>query len=311
MRIAVMGAGAVGSYYGGMLALAGHEVTLIVRAPHADAIARAGGLVLERPGSRETVSVTAAVDATGVRGADLVLFCVKSTDTEQAGTRMAGHLAPDATVLCLQNGVDNAARLQPLLRAKVQPAVVYVASEMAGPGHVRYLGGGDLVVGHKPCGERVAALFREASLGVRVAPDIHRELWTKLTVNCAYNALSAILQLPYGRMVETAGVECAMQAVVAECLAVARGLGIELPQDLWTSVRAVASRAPNQLSSTAWDLRRGKPSEIDHLNGFVLRKAQELGKSAPTNHLLHTLVKATEEQACPAHVRKGASGQSC
>src|SRR5258706_10709632 len=146
MRIAVMGAGAVGCYYGGMLARAGHAVTLIGRARHVDALRRAG-LLLGTQSFRAHVPVQASTEASAVRGATLVLCCVKSTDTEAAAADLAAHLEPDALVLSLQNGVDNAERLQALLRQRVAPAVVYVAAEMAGPGHVRPHGRGELVIG--------------------------------------------------------------------------------------------------------------------------------------------------------------------
>ena len=122
MKIAVMGAGAVGCYYGGMLARAGHEVTLIARAHHATAI-NASGLLLETQAFTQRVRVAASTDASAVRGAQWVLFCVKSTDTESAGRALAPHLAEGAVVLSLQNGVDNAERLQATIGHPVIPAV--------------------------------------------------------------------------------------------------------------------------------------------------------------------------------------------
>lgn len=295
MRIAVMGAGAVGSYYGGMLARAGHAVTLITRPQHVEQI-QSRGLLLETGSAPEHVALSAATDASGARGAELVLFCVKSTDTGRAGAELAGHLESDASVLCLQNGVDNATRLEPVVRRRVEAAVVYAASEMAGPGHVRYRGGGELVLGRSSLGESIAALFEGAGLPVRLTDDISAALWAKLIVNCAYNALSAITQLPYGKMVQAEGVESVMQAAVAECMAVAKAAQVDVAQDIWTRVRAVASGAPAQYSSTAQDVRLGKLTEIDFLNGFVVRKGRELGLETPVNHVLHTLVKALESR---------------
>src|SRR5437867_423989 len=132
MRIAVMGAGAVGCYYGGMLARAGHAVTLLGRAQHVDAVRR-DGLLLDTQPFQARVPMQASTDTRAVQGEELVLFCVKSIDTENAAAAIAPHLEPDALVLSLQNGVDNAERLQSVLRQEVAPAVVYVASEMAGP----------------------------------------------------------------------------------------------------------------------------------------------------------------------------------
>ena len=139
MKVAVMGAGAVGCYYGAMLARAGHEVVLIGRAQHVQAVER-DGLRLQTRQFDERIGpprIRASVDPAAVAGAQLVLFCVKSPDTESAGASIGPHLAADALVLALQNGVDNAERLRGAIAQEVAAAVVYVATEMAGPGHVR------------------------------------------------------------------------------------------------------------------------------------------------------------------------------
>ncbi|MBC7548860.1 MAG: NAD(P)-binding domain-containing protein, partial [Polaromonas sp.] len=146
LTIAVMGAGAVGCYYGGMLARAGHQVVLIARPSHAEAVMQ-HGLRLQTTTFDEHVSLSASTEVSALQSANLVLFCVKSPDTEATGVLMRPHLAPGALVLCLQNGVDNADRLRPVLPDHtVAAAVVYVATEMAGAGHVRHHGRGELVM---------------------------------------------------------------------------------------------------------------------------------------------------------------------
>jgi 2-dehydropantoate 2-reductase len=294
MKIAVMGAGAVGCYYGGMLGRAGHEVTLIGRAAHVEAVRR-GGLLLQTREFEERVPVRASERADAVRGAQLVFFCVKSTDTETAGAEMAPYLDAGALVLSLQNGFDNAARLQKLVRSRVAPAVVYVATEMAGPGHVRHHGRGELVVAPEVAGE-VAAAFGAAGVPLQPSDNVAGALWMKLIVNCAYNALSAITQLPYGRLVQGEGIEAVMRDVVDECLAVGRAADIAVPGDAHDTVRRLAATMPTQYSSTAQDLSRGKRSEIDHLNGYVVRRGAELGVATPVNRTLHALVKLMEKR---------------
>jgi 2-dehydropantoate 2-reductase len=298
MRIAVLGAGAVGGYYGGMLARAGHELTLIGRAPHVAAL-RAGGLRLQTAGFDERVPVQASEDAAAARGAELVLCCVKSTGTEAAGRDLAPHLAAQARVWSLQNGVDNAARLQQVLGHEVQAAVVYVAAEMAGPGHVRHHGRGELVIGPAPDSARLAALFGAAGIPVQVSDNVVGALWAKLVLNCAYNALSAITRQPYGRLVDAPGVPRLLRDVMDECLAVAQADGVRVPGDTWEEVLRIARTMPAQFSSTAQDLARGRPSEIDHLNGYVVRRAAALGRAAPLNHALLTLVRLLEAGAPP------------
>jgi len=294
MKTAVMGAGAVGCYYGGMLARAGHAVTLIGRPQHVEAVRREG-LFLETQSFKEHVPMEASTAASGARNAELVLFCVKSTDTESAAKALAPHLERDALVLSLQNGVDNIERLRAVLQQEMAPAAVYVATEMAGPGHVRHHGRGELVIGATT--RDIAAAFTAAGVPVKISDNVMGALWEKLVLNCAYNALSAISQLPYGRLVQGEGVEAVMRDVVAECLAVARGAGVTLPAGIWEAVQRIARTMPTQLSSTAQDLARGKRSEIDHLNGYVVRKGETLGIATPANRVLHALVKLLEGQA--------------
>ena len=295
MKIAVMGAGAVGCYYGGMLARAGNAVVLVGRPQHVAAIER-DGLLLDTQTFREHVALAAATDAGGVAGAQLVLCCVKSTDTAAAAAAMAPHLAADAIILSLQNGVDNADRLQAALGREVLPAVVYVATEMAGPGHVKHHGRGELVIGPSPHSAELVALFAAAGVPVQISDNVAGALWTKLIINCAWNALSAITQLPYGRVAAGAGIDQVMRDIVAECLAVAQAAGVTLPGDIHQAVADIARSMPGQLSSTAQDLARGKRSEIDHLNGYVLRRGEALGIATPVNRALHALVRLLEDQ---------------
>jgi 2-dehydropantoate 2-reductase len=289
-----MGAGAVGCYYGAMLARAGHTVVLVGRPAHVEAVA-ARGLRLETRAFDDHVPLAASTDASAVRGADLVLFCVKSTDTEAAAAQIGPHLAPGALVLTLQNGVDNDARVRAVLPAhEVAAAVVYVATEMAGPGHVKHHGRGELVIAPSRRSEEVARQLEAAGVPTQISDNVRGALWAKLILNCAYNALSAITQLPYGVLSQGRGVGEVLRDVVAECLAVAKAEGVEVPGDTAAAVRGIAQTMPSQYSSTAQDLARGKLSEIDHLNGLVVRRGEALGVPTPANRVLFVLVKLLE-----------------
>lgn len=293
MKIAVMGAGAVGCYYGGMLARAGHAVTLIGRARHVEAVRRQG-LLLDTQSFKAYVPLDASTEPSAVRDASLVLFCVKSTDTEAAAAAMRPHLKPDAFILTLQNGIDNAERLRAVLVQEVAPAAVYVASEMAEAGHVKHHGRGELVIGPSASSEEIARAFVDAGVPTQVSDNVAGALWAKLILNCAYNALSAISQLPYGRLVQAPGVEAVMHDAVRECLEVARASAVTLPDDVWGAVQRIAQTMPDQFSSTAQDLALGRRSEIDFLNGHVVRQGEALGVPTPVNRVLHTLVKLME-----------------
>ncbi len=295
LRIAVMGAGAVGCYFGALLARACHAVTLIGRQAHVEAI-HAHGLRLQTAALDEYVPMAADTAPAAVRGADVVLFCVKSTDTEDAARQIRPHLAPGALVLTLQNGVDNDERVRAVL-GDVHPvaaAVVYVATEMAGPGHVRHHGRGELVIAPSPASATVVQQFSAAGIATEASDNVRGALWAKLVINCAYNALSALSQQPYGRLVQTPGVADVIEDVVAECLAVAEADGIRLPGDVRAAVRGIVATMPGQLSSTAQDLARGRPSEIDHLNGYVVQRGKVLGVATPVNQALRVLVKMVE-----------------
>lgn len=301
IRLAVLGAGAVGCYFGGMLARGGHEVTLIGRPVHVEEF-KARGLRFEGLSFDETIPVKASTEASAVRGCRLVLFCVKSNDTEAAATQIAPHLDADALVVNLQNGVDNTERIQARVAQPVIPAVVYVATEMAGPGHLKHHGRGDLVVGDPDGslpGGALAQLqrwFEAAGVPVAVSANVLGELWAKLVVNCAYNAVSAITQLPYGKMIEGAGVRELMRDVVEEALALARASGVAMAPDMLARTYRIAEAMPTQYSSTAQDLARGKPTEIEHLNGFVVRRGAALGVPTPVNRALYALVRLLESK---------------
>jgi len=303
----VVGAGAVGSFFGSMLARAGHPVTLIARPAHVEAIERAG-LRLQMAGRVDAIRTAASTDIGSVRGADLVLFCVKSTDTESVAREMAPHLADGALVLSLQNGVENAATIARHVRQTVVPAVVYVATAMPEPGLVSHHGRGDLVIG--PIDAKAAQdatqaarlqalveLFATAQVPVRISADVMAELWSKLMVNCAYNAISGIAQASYGKLTALGPVRELQEAVVREVVALAEAEGVNLPlAPALEAMRKIADAMPAQLSSTAQDMARGKPSEIDHLNGFVARRGAALGVATPANQALHALVRLLESE---------------
>jgi 2-dehydropantoate 2-reductase len=165
---------------------------------------------------------------------------------------------------------------------------------MAGPGHVKHHGRGELVVGPTTLSDEQTQQFVAAGIPILVSDNVAGALWSKLILNCAYNALSAITQAPYGTLWQAEGVQPVMRDVVAECLAVADAEGIVIPEDAWGNIVRIAETMPAQLSSTAQDLARKKRSEIDHLNGYVVRKGAAKGIATPVNRTLHTVVKMME-----------------
>jgi 2-dehydropantoate 2-reductase len=304
-RVAVVGAGAVGGYFGGMLARAGAPVTLIGRPAHVDVWIR-DGLRLESVNFDERIAVAASTDVAAAQGADLILFSVKSQHTEETGRQLARHVRDGATIVTLQNGVDNVERLRASASLDPVAAVVYVASSVPGPGHVKHGGRGDLLIGDLPGRSgpprdagiaQVAAWFEAAGVPCRVSPNIEVDLWTKMITNAALNPISAVVGATYGDIVAVPEPRETIRQLVNECVAVAHSSGVSLPDvDYVEMVWQFSERVGQIYASTAQDLDRGRPTEIDALNGFVVRRGAEVNVPTPVNQALLALVKLREAQ---------------
>jgi 2-dehydropantoate 2-reductase len=298
-KIAVVGAGAVGGYFGGLLARVGAPVVMIGRAAFVEAVKK-NGLFLDTLQFQESVRVEASTELSAVRGAEIVLFCVKTTDNATTARALAPLIAPGAIVVSMQNGVDNVEQIRAAAAIDALPAVVYVAASVPEPGRVKHVGRGDLVVG--PESERtkkIAALFSRAGVGCRISENIEGELWTKLVWNCALNAVSALGRAKYGLIASSPDAWKVVETAVYEVLAVAKAAGIhppglEDPKAALGGALKIATQMAEALSSTGQDLNRGKRTEIDSLNGYISRRGIELGVPTPVNHALFALVKLAE-----------------
>ena len=297
----MVGAGAVGGYFGGMFARAGAPIVLIGRKHFADAV-NANGLVLDKSEGQERIRATATTEISAVRDSSLILFCVKANDTSNTAKQMAPFVRPDATVVCLQNGVDNADRVRAATNVLAVPAVVYVAVSAPESGRVKHLARGDLIIG--PPSERttdLTDLFVRAGIPCRVSDNIEGELWLKLLRNCALNAISALGQSRYGQIVQSDDAKKLMEGIVDEVLAVARAAGVVLPgvddrESGMAAAMKLATQMADAFSSTAQDLNRSRVTEIDALNGYISRRGADLGVPVPVNHALYTLVKLAEQK---------------
>jgi 2-dehydropantoate 2-reductase len=298
-RVAVVGAGAVGGYFGGMLARAGAPVVMIGRPAFVGAVEK-DGLLLDTLQFKESVRVEAATQLEAAQGAEVVLFCVKTTDTASTAHTLAPLLAPNAIVASLQNGVDNVEQIQAASGIDALGTVVYVAASAPAPGQVKHVGRGDLVVGPRNArSELFAALFERAKMPCRISDNIEGELWTKLVWNCALNAISALGRAKYGQIAASDDARKVVEAVVYEVLAVARAAkiqppGLEDPKTALAGAFKIATQMADAVSSTGQDMMRGKRTEIDSLNGYISRRGAELGVPTPVNHALYALVKLAE-----------------
>ena len=214
-----------------------------------------------------------------------------------AARELQPFLAPNTTILSLQNGIDNPDRIHSAIQAYAVPTAVYVAAEMTAPGCVTHTGRGDLIIGHRagwphrPDLEPLAAMFEQAEVPCRISDEIAAELWTKMVMNCAYNALSALTRAEYGRMVESAPVRDFGMRALAETVAVARAEGVSLSEQVvMEAALRLSEKMTAATSSMAQDIARGRPTEIDSLNGYVVRRGKALGIATPVSEILVAMV---------------------
>lgn len=292
-RVVVLGAGAIGSLFGGLLTRSGLDVTLVGRPAHVTAI-RKRGLRIEGL-TRATVRPRAA---TRPPEGDLVLLAVKSYDTARAVRSI--RLSHRGAVLTLQNGVGNAeqvaARFGP---RRTLAGVTSCGALLAGPGRVVRTGNGPTVIGEwkrpatVPAREMVALLNR-AGIPAAVSRDIRAELWRKLVVNAAINPLTALTGLPNRAVAESPGLRALAAAVVGEATRVARARPISLGPDSLGRVLEVARKTGANRSSMLRDVEHGRRTEIEAITGALLREAERAGVEAPVNRVLYDLMKSLE-----------------
>jgi len=298
-KIAVVGAGAVGGYFGGMLARAGAPVIFIGRPAFVEAVQK-DGLLLDTTQFKEMVRVAASAELSAARDAEIVLFCVKTTDTASTAKELTKILAQHTILISMQNGADNAEQIRAASGLNALAAAVYVAASVPAPGKVKHVGRGDLVIGPEDDTTRsIADIFTRAKVPCRLSNNVAGELWTKLVWNCALNALSALGKVTYGEIIASPDAKQLLEGTVYEVLAVAKAAGIqppglEDPKAALAGAYKIAEQMSATRSSTSQDMMRGKRTEIDSLNGFVARKGRELGVPTPLNHALFTLVKLAE-----------------
>lgn len=304
--VGVMGGGAIGCLYGGWLAKAGASVTIVGRPAHVDAM-RARGLRVSGSDFDFHVPVNASTDMSALAQSDVVLFCTKTRDTENVATVLRSFLLPTSAVLAFQNGVDGAERLAAILPNPVFSASLVVSCYIEGPGHVHHNGRGDVLLGDwlPPRGdaaersallEGIVAMLQRAAIKASLATDIRLTLWTKLAMNCGYNALSALCRARYERLVATEPSRVLMRRVVEELVAVGQRDGVALDFEVvLKQVMDLAAGFPKAISSTGQDIAQGRLTEIDDLNGYVVRRGRALGVPTPLNEALQLMVKVLEE----------------
>ena len=307
MKIAVIGAGAMGSLFGAYLAKAGEAVTVVdIWQEHVAAI-RSQGLMLGEPAGDEVVRLDAMLGTGGLEPVDLVILFVKSAATQAAATDAAALLRPGGRVLTLQNGLGNAEAIAEIVGAeRVLAGTTAQGATLLGPGRVRHGGSGETHIGRLSgeadafCHE-VAALLTNAGLPTVVEPDVRSLIWGKLIINTGINALTALLRLRNGQLADLAETRQLLALAVEEAVQVARAVGVQLPYEKpLEKVLAVAVATGQNQSSMLQDVLRGSPTEIAVINGAIVREGERLGVATPVNRTLTLLVQALEKNLFPS-----------
>jgi 2-dehydropantoate 2-reductase len=301
MKTVIMGAGAMGSLFGGLLALGGEEVWLVdIWKEHIAAI-RSKGLVLEEKGKAQPIPIHATTKVASVGKADLVLIFVKTYHTEKAVSD-ARVLQKESTVfLTLQNGLGNEETIcKHIDRKKVLLGVTGQGATLLGLGQIRHAGWGKTYVGepdHQMTDRavRMAQMFCSAGIETETSPNIHEHVWGKLLVNVGINALTALTGFKNGQLLDYPETTRLMERLVFEVAEVARKKGVHIEEDPIEKVRKAIEATRENRSSMGQDFDHRRKTEIDVINGAVVREAQPLGISVPFNQAVTDLVKAIEK----------------
>jgi 2-dehydropantoate 2-reductase len=305
LKICVLGAGALGCAIGGVLAEAGCAVTLVTRnAAHVEAIRR-GGLQLVEDARERSVAVRATTDCSTLEPMDLVIVLVKSFHTRQAIESARSIVRPGTVVLSLQNGLGHEDVLAEVVgRDKVMAGKTYVGGVLLSPGCVLIgTAGKETLIGEldgriSPRALAIRDEFRRAGLQITLSENIVGTMWDKLLVNVSTGALSGITSLTYGELYKVPEIEACALAAVGEAMAVARACGVELatrePRDAW--LKAAEGLPADFKTSMLQSLEKGSVTEIDFINGAVVRWGERGGVPTPVNRTLVAGIKGIEHR---------------
>jgi 2-dehydropantoate 2-reductase len=310
VKIAVMGAGGVGGYFGARLAQGGQDVHLIARGAHLAAIRAAGLRVQSVRGDFELPAERVPVtdDSSSIGPCEVVLFTVKSYDTVAAAQQLEPLMAPGTAVISLQNGIDNEAKLAARIGADhVVGGVAFIFAGVAAPGVIRDSGGparivfGELSGGSSVRLDAFMVACTESGIEAAIAPDIRVALWSKWAFICAQAGLTAATQLPLGEIRTSPAAWGLFEQVVTEAWRIGRAEGVPLPDDMVEQhMRFAAGLEPEARSSLYDDLAAGRRMELDALLGELVRRADLNRVSAPAASALYALLEPWARRATPA-----------
>ena len=302
MRIAIMGSGGLGGYYGGMLARAGEDVTFIARGAHLEAI-RADGLTVKLPSGEEfTLDAKATNDPSEIGPVDLVLFCVKTYDTDAAAEQIRPTVGPETMIASIQNGVDNGERIEKFSGAgHFVPGVSYVNGLIEKPGVIfvrsaHMTSFGEMNGSLTPRIEQLVKLFHHAGIDVESRTDMQSFLWEKFVAICGVGGAEILARQSMGPVLATPETKDLLVGLLQEVVVVAHGVGANLSPELPDQLVEFASNnvPPTHRSSMFLDLLEEKRLEVESLNGTVVRLGREQGVDTPLNFAVYAALKPYE-----------------
>lgn len=304
MRIAIMGSGGVGGYYGGLLAKAGQELTFIARGAHLQAI-RDKGLHVKSVHGDFTVSPVKATDRPGEIGAvDLVLVATKTYHTEEAARAIKPLIGDNTVVISLQNGIDAAERIGSAVgMERMLGGATWLSAAIEAPGRIgqysqfRRIALGELDGRITPRAQAVASAFATTPAVVELVPNIRQMLWTKFVFISAISALGGLTRVSMGEYRHVPEAREVLAQAMAEVAAVAQACGVALDADIVAKTLSfIDAAAPDMRPSMQRDLEAGRMSELESLIGVVVRLGRERGVPTPVMRLAYALLK-------PAHLK--------
>ena len=299
MRIAVIGTGGIGGPYGASLAKAGADVTFVARGAHLAALRENGLRVEGDRGETHIRPAQATDDIAGIGPVDYVLFCVKLWDVEAAGEQLGAIVGPETVVIPLQNGVDAAERLIPILgHEAIMGGTAYVTGNIAAPGVIRQTGThqrmtfGELDGRLSERGRRLRDLCEAAGFEGVLSPDIRVPLWEKFILLVPAAGLNALTRLPLGKWREDSDLLALYEAALHETVAVGRAEGVRLASDSVERARAMMwSMPPYLMTSMGTDLLRGNRLELPWFSGKVVELGARHGIPTPVNGFIYAALK--------------------
>jgi 2-dehydropantoate 2-reductase len=299
MRIAIMGTGSLGGYYGGMLARAGEDVTFLARGKQLEAI-RANGLTVKAPGIEDfNIPVNITHDPGRIGMQDFILFCVKTYDTGEAAELIRPVVGPNTLIASIQNGVDSCERLEGLLgTGHLVTCVTYLQSVIEEPGVINVRNEGIVSLGeldgdtNKPL-EHVIHVFRKAGIDVEIRSDIQQKLWEKFVALCGIGCVEVLTRLPLGPMIACPESRDMNRMALQEGVEVARAAGIPIPDHFVANILDFVTHEipPTHRPSMYHDLMAGRRIEIDALNGTMARLGRQYGIDTPINFVIYAGLK--------------------